>query len=138
MSLRTMSLRTVLTLPFLVTGILLLPFFALAQTPAQKPMGLDARLANPVMKAGTKQKNYLRVALNGCEPKRNANRTPVNVAFVIDRSGSMAGPRIAQAREAAIMAINRLDQSDIASVVIFDDRVDVLIPSQPVNDRAMF
>jgi len=108
----------------------LLPFGVAA---ADKPVTLEARLAQPVMKAGETQKNYLRVGLNGCEPKRSNDRTPVNVAFVIDRSGSMSGPRIAQAREAAIMAVNRLDQNDIASVVIFDDKVDVLIPSQPVN-----
>jgi Ca-activated chloride channel homolog len=113
----------------------LLPAAAAA---ADKPVALEARLAQPVMKAGETQKNYLRVALNGCEPKRSTDRTPVNVAFVIDRSGSMSGARIAQAREAAIMAVNRLDQNDIASVVIFDDKVDVLIPSQPVNDRGMF
>jgi Ca-activated chloride channel family protein len=101
-------------------------------------MGLDARLAHPVMKAGEQQKNYLRIALNGCEPKRSENRNPVNVAFVIDRSGSMAGPRIAQAREAAILAIKRLDQNDIASVVIFDNQVDVLAPAQPVADHDYF
>src|SRR5262249_52827507 len=102
----------------------LLPFMAAA---SDKPVTLDARLAQPVMKTGETQKNYLRVALNGCEPKRSTDRTPVNVAFVIDRSGSMQGARIAQAREAAIMAINRLDQNDIASVVIFDDKIDVLV-----------
>jgi Ca-activated chloride channel homolog len=127
-----MPYRTVAALSIIAV---LLPAAAAA---ADKPVALEARLAQPVMKAGETQKNYLRVALNGCEPKRSTDRTPVNVAFVIDRSGSMSGARIAQAREAAIMAVNRLDQNDIASVVIFDDKVDVLIPSQPVNDRALF
>jgi len=104
---------------------------------ADRPVMVEAKLAQPVMQTG-KARNYLRVALNGCEQKRSDSRTPVNVAFVIDRSGSMSGARIAQAREAAVMAVNRLDQSDVASVVIFDDKVDVLIPAQPVNDRAMF
>jgi Ca-activated chloride channel family protein len=127
-----MPYRTVAALSIIAV---LLPAAAAA---ADKPVALEARLAQPVMKAGETQKNYLRVALNGCEPKRSTDRTPVNVAFVIDRSGSMSGPRIAQAREAAIMAVNRLDQNDIASVVIFDNKVDVLIPAQPVNDRGMF
>ena len=138
MSSRTMSFRTFVALPLLVAGFLLLPFFAIAQTSAQKPMGLDVRLANPVMIAGGKQQNYLRVALNGCEPKRSDHRNPVNVAFVIDRSGSMAGQRIAQAREAAILALRRLDQADIASVVIFDNQVDVLAPAQPVANPDHF
>jgi Ca-activated chloride channel family protein len=50
----------------------------------------------------------------------------------------MQGARIAQAREAAIMAINRLLPTDIASVVIFDNVVDVLVPAQPVSDPSHF
>lgn len=105
---------------------------------ADKPITLSASLSQPVMQAGGKQRNYLRVALNGCKPERPSNRTPVNVAFVIDRSGSMAGSRLSQAREAAIMAVNRLDPNDIASVVVFDDKVDVLVPAQKVTDRKHF
>ena len=95
-------------------------------------IGLDARLALPVMEAGAQQKNYLRVALQGCRPEPNQARTPVNVAFVIDRSGSMQGDRIAQAKAAAIMAVSRLDHRDIASVVMFDDTADVVMQAQPV------
>src|SRR5262245_31072217 len=101
-------------------------FLSTSAAPADTPITLEAKLAQPVMKTGEKQQNYLRIGLNGCEPKRSDNRTPVNVAFVIDRSGSMQGARIVQAREAAIMALNRLDANDIASVVIFDDKVDLL------------
>ena len=57
---------------------------------ADSSITLDARLAQPVMQEGSAQKNYLRVSLGGCRPEPNASRTPVNVAFVIDRSGSMA------------------------------------------------
>jgi Ca-activated chloride channel homolog len=101
-------------------------------------MTLAARLANPVMKSGESQKNYLRIGLNGCEPQHKADRTPVNVAFVIDRSGSMQGERIAQARAAAVMAIKRLNADDIASVVIFDDRIDIPVPAQKVSDQGYF
>jgi Ca-activated chloride channel family protein len=108
--------------------------FAAVAAQAGEPIRLETRLANPVMKDGEAQKNYLRIALQGCKPEPSDNRTPVNVSFVIDRSGSMYGPRLAQAREAAIMAINRLQPSDIASVVIFDQSVDVLVPAQHVTD----
>ena len=114
---------------------------ALTITPnarAAEPITLTARLAQPVMKSGDRQTNYLRIGLNGCEPQRKADRTPVNVAFVIDRSGSMAGERIAQAREAAIMAVKRLDDGDIASLVIFDDKVDVPVPARKVTDQSYF
>jgi Ca-activated chloride channel family protein len=104
---------------------------------ADKPIQLQANLAQAVMKSGQTQRNYLRVALNGCQ-RPPSERTPVNVAFVIDRSGSMRGPRIAQAREAAAAAVRRLDKNDIASVVIFDDKIDILVQSQPVDDHAAF
>src|SRR5262249_55382640 len=130
---RTMTFRTTTALAFLAAGL-----FLSGAARADTPITLEAKLAQPVMKTGEKQQNYLRIGLNGCEPKRNDNRTPVNVAFVIDRSGSMQGARIVQAREAAIMALNRLDANDIASVVIFDDKVDLLVPARPVDDRASF
>ena len=123
-------------------GVCTLLLGAMALTPPAARAGegikLEARLAQPVMKSGEGHKNYLRVALQGCKPEPSQTRTPVNVAFVIDRSGSMQGARIAQAREAAIMAINRLLPTDIASVVIFDHAVDVLVPAQPVSDPAHF
>ena len=90
------------------------------------------------MKSGEAQRNFLRIGLRDCKGEPNAARTPVNVALVIDRSGSMSGQRIAQAREAAIMAIDRLNENDIASVVIFDDKIDVLVPAQKVTDKRLF
>jgi Ca-activated chloride channel family protein len=105
---------------------------------AAEPISVTARLAQPVMQSGEQRTNYLRIGLNGCEPQRKTDRTPVNVAFVIDRSGSMAGPRIAQAREAAIMAIKRLDDADFASVVVFDDQVDVPVSARVVADHNYF
>ena len=104
---------------------------------ADQAMVLQARLAQSVMKAGTAQRNYLRIGLNGCE-RPPSERTPVNVAFVIDRSGSMQGDRIAQARDAAIAAVRRLDKNDIASVIIFDDKIDVLVQAQNVTDYSAF
>jgi len=104
---------------------------------ADKPVTLDARLATAVMKSGQTQRNYLRVGLQGCE-RKPTERPPVNVAFVIDRSGSMQGMRIVQAREAAAAAIRRLDRNDIASVVVFDDKIEVLVQAQNVVDHTTF
>jgi Ca-activated chloride channel family protein len=110
---------------------------AISPARADKPMALETRLGQPVMKSGEQQRNFLRIALNGCE-RQKTDRTPVNVAFVVDRSGSMQGFRIAQAREAAVTAVKRLDRNDIASVVIFDNQIDVLVAAQAVADHATF
>ena len=104
---------------------------------ADKPINLEARFAQAVMTGGQAQRNYLRIGLNGCE-RQPTERTPVNIAFVIDRSGSMQGTRIVQAREAAAAAVRRLDKNDIASVVIFDDKIDILVQAQNVDDHSAF
>ena len=65
----------------------------------------------------------------------SARHTPINLALVLDHSGSMEGAKIEKAREAACIAIDQLEPSDIFSLVQFDDQVDVLIPAQPVEDK---
>ena len=62
-------------------------------------------------------------------------KTPINLALVLDRSGSMEGAKIEKARQAACIAIDHLKPTDIFSLVQFDDRVDVLVPAQPVENK---
>lgn len=53
-------------------------------------------------------------------------RTPITVALVLDRSGSMQGEKIRIAKQAALAVLDRLDERDQAAVVVFDDRIDVI------------
>jgi len=98
-------------------------------------VAMDAAMDKPVMLADKKQTAYLRIALTGFEMPAHHERAPVNVALVIDKSGSMGGEKIAKAREAAIMAIERLNSNDIISVVTYDSDVHVLIPATKVSDK---
>jgi Ca-activated chloride channel homolog len=59
---------------------------------------------------------------------------PVNFSLVLDRSGSMAGDKLRQMRQAANLIVDRLSAQDLLSVVIFDDTADVIVPSGPVHD----
>ena len=63
-------------------------------------------------------------------------KCPLNLALVIDHSGSMSEDhKIEHAREAARIAIDHLQPTDTFSLVEFDDRVKVLVPAQPVGDK---
>lgn len=68
----------------------------------------------------------------------NAGRPALNLSLVIDRSGSMAGEKMIQARNTAMFCVDQMLPVDRLSVVVFDDRIDVLFPSEPVtNKRSM-
>ncbi len=69
-------------------------------------------------------------------PIQPAPARPMNIAFVIDRSGSMKGIRLIALKEALRRAVDMLDSEDFCSIVTFDDMVDVLVPSQKTADGA--
>ena len=92
-----------------------------------------------ILAADRPEAAIVKVALTGAALPAG-ERPPVNLALVLDRSGSMHGDRIANAREAAIAAVRRLDERDYVSVVVFDDRIDVLAGAQtasPANKEAI-
>jgi Ca-activated chloride channel homolog len=96
---------------------------------------LRASLARPYLAATTTPQ--VAYALIEVQPSQVVAqvRMPVNVCFVLDRSGSMKGEKIERVRQATTMALERLDTQDRLAVVIFDHRTEVLVPSGPVNDR---
>ena len=77
---------------------------------------------------------YVKVTL-AADKVAAANRPSVNLAIVLDRSGSMSGDKIVKAREAACEAIRRLDAKDIVSVVAYDHRSEVIVPAQHVTEK---
>lgn len=94
-------------------------------------------LAHPKLPSDKKHTTYLKVGLTGLEAPKDAKpkRPPANVAIVLDRSGSMGGEKIVQAREAAVAAIERLGGDDIVSVVAFDEAVTTVVPATKLSSR---
>lgn len=78
--------------------------------------------------------SHLLVVLTPPADAAPAKRLPRDVVFVIDTSGSMAGPSIEQARAALALAINRLAAGDRFNIIRFSDSTEALFPSlQPWN-----
>lgn len=87
----------------------------------------------PVLLAGTTETVILKVALAGRRPAQ-ADRAPVNLALVIDRSGSMSGEKIERAREAALEAVRRLAADDVVTLITYNNHAEVVVPARRVGD----
>jgi Ca-activated chloride channel family protein len=99
-----------------------------------------ARLTNPhlvvrpdrrLIRAHGRSKRFLLVDVVAptVAPDPARRRPPVNLGFVLDRSGSMGGHnKLGLAKQAVLEAIHRLDVPDRFAVVTYDDQVDVVMP----------
>lgn len=68
-------------------------------------------------------------------PATSAARPPLNLALVLDRSGSMGERnKITFAREAAVFAVRELLPTDRVSVVAFDDKIEVVAANASLSD----
>lgn len=94
-----------------------------------------ADVGTPVMLAGRSNVAVLKVGLRGLDFRGNADRAPVNLAIVLDKSGSMSGEKLSEAKDAALHLIDRLRPNDLVSVVAYDGRVRVLVPATRVSER---
>ena len=111
--------------------------FAVALTATASPtpaVSLRVELDRDVLPAKTTDKTVLKIALNALQLPRTKTRPPVNLTLVLDRSSSMRGERIEQAKAAALEALNILAPDDILSLVVYDSNASVLIPAQRVGN----
>ena len=59
----------------------------------------------------------------------------LNISIVLDKSGSMSGRPLSEAKRAAIMMVNKLRPTDQISVVAYDDTVDLIVPTTSCEDK---
>ena len=59
---------------------------------------------------------------------------PKALVFVVDRSGSMQGPRIEMAKQSIIDTLPRMNREDYVSVVMFDGSADVVLPLHRIGN----
>lgn len=60
-------------------------------------------------------------------------RIPLNLALVLDRSGSMSGEKLHYVKRTAAYLIETLTETDQLALVVYDDHVEVLSPGFPLT-----
>jgi len=104
--------------------------------PPPAPLSLHATLNTTCLphRGGTV---YLQLELAAARLVRPGHPEPMNIAVVLDRSGSMADERKLEYAKAAVLTlIDRLTDRDRLAIIAYDDRIETLFPSQRVGDRS--
>lgn len=74
----------------------------------------------------------VRLTISSSELAAN-DRPPINLALVIDTSGSMEGEAIASARTAAMEVVKKLRDGDRLSLITFGSEAEVVIPASELS-----
>ncbi|NOG50261.1 MAG: VWA domain-containing protein [Chloroflexi bacterium] len=98
-------------------------------------MQIDVALEFDTFPAGRPLRIYLMVLIKAESVVGEARRRPLNLSLVVDRSGSMAGPKIDYTRRAAQMLVQNLGASDTLSVVLYNDTVETLLNPEKVQRK---
>ena len=109
-----------------ITALLLCPRRAeCPQGPlSQSEVALSARLVSDQIVSG---EQALVVTIRAPEDKAMA-RPPLSVAVVIDRSGSMSGEPLTNAKAAAARLVDSLDESDAFTIITYSSTDEVIAP----------
>jgi uncharacterized protein YegL len=98
------------------------------------PIQLHLKWANDSINALSKEA-VLELGFKIRTSNYNLNGPPINLSLVVDRSGSMYGDdRIEALKKSLLSFVSKLRKTDIVSLVSYDDKAILLVPSQPVGD----
>ena len=110
--------------------------------------GMNPPMHQPTIEILPLKKGFLRAAseatqvlvrlVSPAQPLSNqeaAPRAPLDLALVIDRSGSMGGEPLAAALESASRIVRSLRSDDRVAIVAFDSAIEVVQPLTTASDR---
>ncbi len=96
---------------------------------------METALDQPVWLNGSGESVFLQVDIYSKEvPKRD--RIPLNLALVIDRSGSMASEqKLDYAKNSARFIVQNMSDDDIIALVTYESKVQVVVPAQNARNK---
>ncbi|MDT8389406.1 MAG: VWA domain-containing protein [Lentisphaeria bacterium] len=100
---------------------------------------LTAELQEEVIPAETAKEAMLKISVMTpeLETESQTPRVNINLAVVLDKSGSMTTRgKLENAKEAAVTALRMLGEDDYFSLVTYDSQARTLIPARKAGDKA--
>lgn len=98
-------------------------------------MSLTLTTDRSLVRAGSRGHRYLTVQYTAPDVRHRTERRPLDIALVIDKSGSMSGRKLDLAKTAARRAVELLGPQDYVALVAYDTEVQRLVPGAPLDAR---
>jgi Ca-activated chloride channel family protein len=95
---------------------------------------LNATFDRSLVPASGAVERFLMLSLRA--PEGATRRIPLNLALVVDASGSMTGEKLSRAKEAAGFVVRQLSSEDRVAIVAFNNTVTLVAPSTPSSPTA--
>ncbi|MFN8257008.1 MAG: VWA domain-containing protein [Bacteroidales bacterium] len=100
-----------------------------------KALRMIVKWGNEIINGKSKEA-LLEIGFTATNDESNAYGPPINISFVMDKSGSMAGDdRIEELKKSLVHFINSLRPNDIASLIVYDSQEEMLLPAGKIGGR---
>lgn len=97
-------------------------------------VAMDTRWGNDEI-SDSQRESILQIGFTTAEVNERTDLRPLNLALVIDKSGSMAdSDKMSRVKESLRTMIGKLRSEDIVSIVVFDTDAQVLFPANRIGD----
>ncbi|WP_339132994.1 MAG: VWA domain-containing protein [Candidatus Electrothrix sp. GW3-4] len=125
----TLNPRSLALLLALLLGLLFV------ETALAGPLQLQAAFDNDTIYSEQPAPHYLEVLVTASQQTNTLRkRLPLNLALVIDTSGSMRDEnKLVSVKQAAIALVNRLQPEDRLAIISYNTEAKVVLPSSPVR-----
>jgi Mg-chelatase subunit ChlD len=107
----------------------------LGRPKAGEAVSLDVRWGSDRVSAADPEA-VLQVGFSTALASDRSQLPPVNLALVIDKSGSMAdADKLSRVKESLLTLVGQLRETDTLAIVVFDSEAEVLRPARRLGDR---
>ena len=103
---------------------------------AEELVAIETLTSNRVVLADKPGELVVRLHLRA-KARKGARRPPINLALVVDTSGSMEGAAIEDARTASLKLLDSLSEGDRLSLIVFHSAAEVLVPSTKLTKETI-